>query len=84
MLVFLKKLQSWTKVLVFYVSGCPYQTVHPVRNFLQFSTPPPPPPPTLQCNIETRKEILDTGVQRCLWGWGRGWGMCELKKILTN
>ena len=42
------------------------------------------PPPTLQCNIETRKEIQDTGVQRCLWGWGRGWGMCELKKILTN
>ena len=51
--------------------------------FLQFSTPLPPPP-TLQCNIETLKDILDTGVQRCLWGWGRGWGMCELKKILTN
>ena len=47
--------------------------------FLQFSTPPPPPP-TLQCNIETLKEILDTGVQR----WGRGSGMCELKEILTN
>ena len=81
MLVFLKKLQSWTKILVFYVSGYPYQTVHPVRNFLAVLPPPPPsPPPTLQCNIETLKEILDTGVQLCLWGWG----MCELKKILTN
>ena len=79
MLVFLKKLQSWTKVLVFYVCGWPYETVHPVRNFLALL-----PSPTLQCNIETQKEILDTGVQRCLWGWGRGWGMCELKKILTN
>ena len=78
MLVFLKKLQSWTKILVFYVSGYPYETVHPVRNFLAVL-----PPPTLQCNIETRKEILDTGVQCCLWGWGRGWGMCELKQILT-
>ena len=79
MLVFLKKLQSWTKVLVFYVSGCPYETVHPVLNFLAVL-----PPSTLQCNIETRNEILDTGVHRCLWGWRRGWGMCELKKILTN
>ena len=67
MLVFLKKLQSWTKVLVFYVSGCPYETVHPVRSFLAVL-----PPPTL-CNIETQKEIHGTGVQRCLWSWGRSW-----------
>ena len=39
MLVFLKKLQSWTKVLVFYVSGCPYETVHAVRNFLAVLLP---------------------------------------------
>ena len=51
MLVFLKKLQSWTKVLVFYVSGCPYETVHPVQNFLAVL------PPLTLCNIETQKEI---------------------------
>ena len=55
-----------------------------LRFAIFWQLPPPPPPPTLQCNIETLKEILDTGVQRCLWGWGRGWGMCELKKFLTN
>ena len=34
--------------------------------FLQFSLP------TLY-KVETRKKILDTRVQHCLWGEGRGW-----------
>ena len=30
------------------------------------------PPPTLY-KVKTRKKILDTRVQHCLWGEGRGW-----------
>lgn len=68
MLVFLKKLQCWTNVLVFYVCGCPYETVHPVRNFFAVL-----PPPTL-CNIETQKEIQDTGVPTLFVELGKGLG----------
>ena len=41
--------------------------VHPLRKFLAVL-----PPPTLY-KVETRKKFLDTGVQHCLWGEGRGW-----------
>ena len=41
--------------------------MHPFRNFLAVF-----PPPTLY-NVETGKKILDTRVQLCLWGEGRGW-----------
>ena len=68
-------LQSRTKVLgtvlqyayfsVF--SRFPLKTVHHFRNFLALL-----PPPTLY-KVETRKKILDTRVQHCLWGEGRSW-----------
>ena len=61
---------------VFYFCGCHYESVHPLRNFLAVLHPP-----TLQCNIETQKEILDTGVQRCLWGGGKGWACVNSKKL---
>ena len=48
-------------------SGFPHKTVHPFRNF-----PAVFPPPTLY-KVETRKKILDTCVQHCLWGEGRFW-----------
>ena len=44
-----------------------FNILHPFRNFL-----PVLPPPTL-CKVETRKQILDTRAQHCLWGEGRGW-----------
>ena len=75
MLVFLKKLQSWTKVLVFYVSGCPYQTVHPVRNFLQFSTPPPPPPQHCSAILKLEKKFWIL-VSNVVCGVGEGVGAC--------
>ena len=68
-------LQSWTKVLgtvlqysyFSVISRFPLKTVHPFRNFLAVL-----PPPTLY-KVETQKKILDTRVQHCLWGEGRGW-----------
>ena len=78
-------LQSWTKVLgtvlqysyfsVF--SRFPYKIVHPFQNFLAVL-----PPPTLY-KVETLKKILDTRVQHCLWGEGRGW-TCENWKTLQK
>ena len=60
------KLQSWTKVLgtvlqysyFSVIYRFPLKTVHPFRNFLAVF-----PPFTL---------YLDTRVQHCLWGEGRG------------
>ena len=43
------------------------KTVHPFRHFLAVL-----PPRTLS-KVETWKKILDTRVQHCLWGEGRGW-----------
>ena len=71
-------LQSWTKVL-----GTVLQYIHIFLSFLgsllkqrilfaiflQFF--PPPPPPTYT-KLKLGK-ILDTRVQHCLWGEGRGW-----------
>ena len=48
-------------------SGFPHKTVYSFRNFLAVL-----PPPTLY-KVETRKKILDTCVQHCLWGEGKGW-----------
>ena len=45
----------------FVISRFPHKTVHPFGNFLVVL-----PPPTL-CKVETRKKILDTRVQHCLW-----------------
>ena len=45
----------------------PLKTLQRFRNFLAVL-----PPPTLY-KVETRKKILDTRVQHCLWGEGRGW-----------
>ena len=71
--------QSWTKVLgtvlqYLYFSVCsiyifrfPLKTVHPFQNFLAVL---PPPHPIQSWNSE---KILDTRVQHCLWGEGRGW-----------
>ena len=45
--------------------------------FLQF----PSPPPTLY-KVETRKKILDTRVQHCLWGdRGEGWTCVNWKTL---
>ena len=57
-----------TAIFIFYViSRFPLKTVQRFRNFLAVR-----PPPTLY-KVETRKKILDTRVQHCLWGEGRGW-----------
>ena len=54
-------------IFVFFChSGFRHKKVHPFRNFLAVL-----PPPTL-CKVETRKKILDTRVQHCLWAEGRG------------
>ena len=50
---------SWFSV----ISGCPYKTVQPLKNFLQFSL----------AKTYTKlklKTILDTHVHPCLWGGG--------------
>ena len=66
-------LQSWTKVLgtvlqyFSVIPRFPLKTVQRFRNFLAVL-----PPPT-RYKVETRKKILDTRVQHCLWGEGRGW-----------
>ena len=70
-----KELQSCTKVrgtvlqyLYFSVmSRFPLKTVDPFRHFLAVL------PPATLFKVETRKSILDTRVQHCLWGEGRGW-----------
>ena len=75
-------IQSWTKVLgtvlqysyFSVISRFPLKTVHPFRNFLAVL-----PPPTLY-KVETRKKILDTRVQHCLWGEGRGWTCVNWKR----
>ena len=57
-----------TAIFIFSViSRFPLKTVQRFRNFLAVL-----PPPTLY-KVETRKKILDTRVQHCLWGEGRGW-----------
>ena len=45
----------------------PHKTVHPFRNSIAVLAPP-----TLY-KVETRKKILDTCVQHCLWGEAKGW-----------
>ena len=67
--------QSWKKVLGIVleysyfsvISRFPLKTVQRFRNFLVVL-----PPPT-RYKVESRKKILDTRVQHCLWGEGRGW-----------
>ena len=57
-----------TAIFIFFChSRFALKTVHPFRNFLVVL-----PPPTLY-KVETQKKILDTRVQRWLWGEGRGW-----------
>ena len=59
------------------ISGFRHKTVHPFRNFLAVL-----PPPTLY-KAENRKKNLDTRVQLCLWGEGRGWAcQCKLENAL--
>ena len=53
--------------IFFVIPRFPLKTVQRFRNFLAVL-----PPPTLY-KVETRKKILDTRVQHCLWGEGRGW-----------
>ena len=68
-------LQPWTNVLgtvlqysyFSIISRFPLKIVHPFRKFLAVL-----PSPTLY-QVKTRKNILDTRVQHCLWGEGRGW-----------
>ena len=73
-------IQSWRKapghkshwdssaIFIFFCHfSVPLKTVHPFRNFLAVL-----PPPTLY-KVETRTKNLDTRVQHCLWGEGRGW-----------
>ena len=76
-------LQSWTKRLgtvlqnsyFSVISRFPLKTVHTFQNFLAVL---PPPPHTIQSwNSE---KILDTRVQHCLWGEGRGWTWVNWKK----
>ena len=43
-----------------------HETVHPFQNFLVVFPPPPYTKPKLE------KKNLETCVQRCLWGEGRG------------
>ena len=77
-------LQSWTQVLetvmkysyFSVISGFPNKTVHPFWNF--FAVLPPPLSPTLY-KVETRKVILDTRVQLCLWDERRGWACVDWK-----
>ena len=78
LLVFGKeRLQSWTKVLGTCMQYCNMHIfpsflgsllkLHHFRNFLAVF-----PPPTLY-KVESLKKILDTRIQHCLWGEGRGW-----------
>ena len=68
-------LQSWTNVLgtvlqyshFSVISRFPLKTVHSFQNLLAVL------PPTTLYKVETRKKILDTRDQHCLWGEGRGW-----------
>ena len=62
--------RPWDSTAIFIfsvISRFPLKTVQRFRNFLAVL-----PPPTLY-KVETRKKILDTRVQHCLWGEGRGW-----------
>ena len=78
-------LQSWTKVLgtvmqysyFFVISGFPHKTVHP----LKFSCSFPSPHPMQSWNS---KKILDTCIQHCLWGEGRGNGPMWIGKCPRN
>ena len=75
------KLQSWTKVLgtvmqylyFFVILGSVVKQCILFEIFLQFSLPP-----TLY-KVEPRKNFLDTRVQRCLRGKGRGWARVNWK-----
>ena len=77
----LPNLQSWTKVLGT-VLQCSYfsvisrfhlKTLHPFRKFLAVL------PPSALYKVETRKKTLNTSVQHCLWGEGRGWTCVKWK-----
>ena len=67
-------LQSWTNVLgtlMLYsffslISGCPRKTVQPCWEYLAMFSPQ-----RIQC--WNSRKILDTRVQRCLWGATRSW-----------
>ena len=69
------QVQSYTKVLgtvlqysyFFVISWFPLKAVHPFRKFIAVL---PPPHPIQSWNS---KKNLDTRVQHCLWGEGRGW-----------
>ena len=74
--------QSWTKVLgtvlqcFSVIPRFPLKTEQRFPNFLAVL-----PSPTLY-KVETRKKILDTRVQHCLWGEGRGWTCVNWKTPL--
>ena len=78
-------LQSWTKAVGTVLQYSYFSVISrfPLlkqsilfKIFLQFS----PPPPTLY-KVETRKKILDTRVQHCLWAEGRGWTPQKRKSV---
>ena len=63
-----KSLEQYYNIYIFSVIyWFPLKTVHPFQNFFAVLSTP-----TLY-KVETRKRILDTRVQHCLWGEGRGW-----------
>ena len=59
--------------IFFCLSGFPHKSVHLFRSFLAVVPSPP----------YTKLKILDTRVQHCLWGEGRGWA-CVNSKTLRN
>ena len=64
-----KSLGQYCNVHIFlsFLGSFSKQYVHPFRNFLVVL-----PPPTLY-KVEIQKKILDTRIQHCLWGEGKGW-----------
>ena len=78
------KLQSWTKVLgtvmqylyFFVILGSLVKQCILFEIFLQLSPPSPPPHPIQSW---TSEKLLDTRVQRCLRGKGRGWARVNWK-----
>ena len=73
----LKNLQLWTNVLgtvmqyshFSVVSGFPYKTVHPLRNFLAVLFPIP----ANLYKVEIRGKFWIHAPNICSWGEGRGW-----------
>ena len=71
-----KSLGLYCDILIFsIISRFPLKQCILFETFLQFS--PRPPPPIQSWNSE---KILDTRVQHCLWGEGRGW-TCVNRKM---